>query len=187
LNITIYLVAYNFEPVERLFAECARNSARTSTAINLILLLLIGHFGLKKIYHDKAKFKQFSTLIILFTVNHLIHFFFVYNNFKRDDMDLNISDNLHGFVTFLCLIALPMVVIVFKRLNFALYFFLLLHFFNLTYFIGKSFYARYKPGVDEAYLHRFGILVMAGALLYIVYRVFVERGMKMSLDVNQVS
>jgi hypothetical protein len=174
LNIGIYLIAFSTETADRVFAECARNSGRTAAAINLILLLLIGHFGLKTIYKEKNKFSLFELLITLFAVNHLIHFFFVYQNFNWHKMELNVYDHLHGFITFISLILLPIIVHQFKRLSKFLYCYLIIYFFNVTYFIGISFYARFKPGIDEAYLHRIGIFLMIIALFYVVFRVVVE-------------
>lgn len=175
LNVGIYFTAVLTESADRIFAECARNSGRTAAAINLILLFLIGHYGLKSIYKEKFKLKLFKLLISLFAVNHLIHFFFVYQNFNWHKMELNIYDNLHGFVTFISLLVLPIVVYRFNRLRKFLYYYLIIYFFNVTYFIGISFYARYKPGIDEAYLHRIGILMMILALLYVIFRFFPER------------
>lgn len=182
LNIVIYYTALIVEPADRVFAECARNSGRTSAAINLILLFTIGHYGLKTIYKEKIKFNFYFTLITLFAVNHLIHFFFVYQNFNWHKMELTITDNLHGFITFLCLTFLPVVVYLYKKLNKTLYYLYLIHFFNVTYFISISFYARYKPGVDPAYLHRIGILIMIIGLLYILYRVFKEKSIEFKAD-----
>jgi hypothetical protein len=174
LNIGIYFTALSFETADRVFAECARNSGRTAAAINLLLLFFIGHFGLKTIYTDHNKLKLFKLFITLFAVNHLIHFFFVSQNFKWHRMDLNVYDHLHGFVTFISLLTLPIVVYRFKRLCRLLHLYLVIYFFNVTYFIGISFYARFKPGIDEAYLHRTGILLMIAALLYVVFRVIVD-------------
>lgn len=145
-----------------------------SAAINLILLLLIGHYGLTNIYKEESKLKFFRLMITLFTINHLIHFFFVYQNFNWHKMDLNVYDNLHGFITFISLIIIPIVVYRLNRLSKVFYYLLLVYFFNVTYFIGISFYGRYKPGIDEAYLHRIGILIMIFALLYVIFRVFAE-------------
>jgi hypothetical protein len=182
LNILIYYRAYlTIEPIDTIFAECARNSGRTSAAINLITLFMVGYFGLKTIYNEKIKIFFFRTLIILFAVNHLIHFFFVSQNFKLQDMELSIWDNLHGFITFLCLVLLPVLLYLIKRLNKMTYSLILIHLFNVTYLISKSFYVRYKPE-DPAYLHRIGVLIMIIALLYILYRVYKEKSMKFTAD-----
>jgi hypothetical protein len=174
LNIGIYFTALSTETADRVFAECARNSGRTAAAINLFLLFFIGHFGLKTIYSDHNKLKLFKLFITLFAINHLIHFFFVFQNFKWHQMDLNVYNHLHGFVTFISLLTLPMVVNRFKRLSRLLHLYLVIYFFNVTFFIGISFYARFKPGIDEAYLHRTGILLMIAALFYVVFRVIVD-------------
>ena len=81
---------------------------------------------------------------------------------------------LHGFITFISLIALPIIVYKLNRLSKIFYYLLIIYFFNVTYFIGISFYGRYKPGIDEAYLHRIGILIMIFALIYVVFRIFTE-------------
>jgi len=128
LNIGIYYTSLFTEPTDRIFAECARNSGRISAGINLILLFLIGHYGLKSIYKEQSKLKFFKLLITLFTVNHLVHFFFVSQNFNWHDMELNVLDNLHGFITYISLIMLPFVVYIFNRLSRVLYFLLLIIF-----------------------------------------------------------
>lgn len=174
LNVGIYFTAVLTESADRVFAECARNSGRTAATINLILLLFIGHYGLRSIYQENFKLKLFKLLITLFAINHLIHFFFVYQNFNWHEMELNVYDNLHGFITFISLILLPIVVHYLNRLNKIFHYLLIIYFFNVTYFIGISFYSRYKPGIDEAYLHRIGILMMILALLYVIFRVIVE-------------
>jgi hypothetical protein len=175
LNVLIYYRAMlTIEPVDTIFAECARNSGRTSAALNLVLLFMLGHFGLKSIFKEANKKKIFTTLVTLFAVNHLIHFFFVTQNFKSQVWEFNISDNLHGLITFISLLLLPAMLFSFKSLNRLLYISIIIHFFNVTYFICDSFYVRYKPEIDEAYLHRLGVFVMIAALLYVLYRVFAE-------------
>lgn len=185
LNILIYYRAvFTIEPPNTIFAECARNSGRTSAALNLILLFMLGHFGLKKIYREHFKKKVFRTLTVLFAVNHLIHFFFVSRNFNFHARKLTISDNMHGFITYICLILLPVILYSFKYLNKVLYILIIAHFFNITYLISETFYARYKP-VDPAYLHRLGVLIMIAACLYILYRAYKERSIKFIEDKNR--
>ena len=77
------------EDVDLVFGECARNSGRTSAALNLAILLMIGYFGLKKIYKEDDKKNVFRILITLFAVNHLIHFYFVAQNFKSQLLELD--------------------------------------------------------------------------------------------------
>lgn len=175
LNIGIYFTATYLESPDRVFAECARNSGRTSAAINLILLFLVGYYGLMKIYREKSKMEIFQSLILIFSLNHIIHLFFVYKNFKWHKMELSILENLHGFITFASIILIPFIVMFVKKLNKLLYYYILLHLINVTYFISISFYARYKPGEDEAHLHRLGILVMIIILVYVIVKAFKER------------
>ncbi len=182
LNVLIYFrAAATIVPADWIFGECARNSGRTSALINLILLFMLGHYGLKAIYKEKRKLNAFRILLTLFAVNHLIHFFFVSQNFRVQFMDLNLSNNIHGFITFILVILVPIVVWRAKQLTNLLYFGVILHIINVTYFIAITFYGRYKPE-DPAYLHRIGVLVMIGAVLYVLYRMFMEKMYVMKSD-----
>lgn len=175
LNVLIYFrAAATIVPTDWVFGECARNSGRTSALINLILLFMLGHYGLKAIFRNNRKLEAFRVLLILFAVNHLIHFFFVSQNFRVQFMDLNLSSNIHGFITFILVILVPIVVWRAKQLTNVLYYGIILHIINVTYFIAITFYGRYKPE-DPAYLHRIGVVVMVGAVLYLLYRVHAER------------
>ncbi|MFT5780629.1 MAG: hypothetical protein ACI837_003592 [Crocinitomicaceae bacterium] len=169
------------EDVDLVFGECARNSGRTSAALNLAILFMLGYFGLKTIYKRENKRNTFRILMTLFAINHLIHFFFVSQNFKSQLLELDISHNIHGFITFIFILILPIILWAIKNLNWVLYFGIILHLFNVTYFIGDTFYGRVNPE-DPAYLHRAGILVMIAALLYILYRVFREKSIKFLTD-----
>ncbi|MBK9420881.1 MAG: hypothetical protein IPN44_07495 [Flavobacteriales bacterium] len=175
LNVVIYIRAsLTIVPVDMVFGECARNSGRTSAAINLYMLFMVGHYGLKSIYADEKRKNVFRVLITLFAVNHLVHFLFVSHYFKDKLLELNISHNLHGFITYLFIVAAPILLWRFNTLSKVLYYGIMLHLFNVTYLICITFYARYKP-VDPAYLHRLGILVILAALGYILYRIYRER------------
>jgi succinate dehydrogenase hydrophobic anchor subunit len=182
LNVLIYFRAtLTLEGFECVFGECARNSGRTSAAINLVILFMIGYYGLKSIYKEENKRDAFRVLITLFAINHLIHFFFVYNYFSNHITDLGISHNPHGFITFVCLAILPLILWASKSLNKVLYLGIILHLFNITYFMADTFYSRVKP-VDSAYLHQIGILIMGGALLYVLYRMYKENSISFVED-----
>ncbi len=183
IEIVIYWWAYRTSTVEKsnffaiesdfIFDKCARNSGRVSSALNLVILLMIGYFGLKRIYVDHVKKDQFRVLITLFAVNHLVHFFFVFQTFKHHTMALNISENLHGFLTFMSVLLIPVILWTSKKLNRLLYVYIILHVFNVSYFIMETFYNKIKPE-KPAYHNQFGIVVTTAACIYIVYRVFRE-------------
>ena len=158
---------------EFIFDKCARNSGRVSSAIILVTLLMVGYYGLKNIYRDDKKKDAFRILITLFAINHLVHFFYVYQNFKHHAMVLSIVENLHGFITFICIIILPFILWSVKNLNRVLYFGIILHLFNVCYFINKTFLGKVKPD-HPAYHNQFGIVVITAACLYVLYRVFRE-------------
>lgn len=183
LEICIYLWAFwtatfnesNFFAIEPkfIFDKCARNSGRVSSALNLILLLMLGHFGLKQIYREEAKTDTFRILITLFAINHLVHFFFLFQTFKQHAMALNISENKHGFITFICVLLVPVILWTCKNLNKVLYIAIVLHLLNVSYFIMETFYNKIKPD-KPAYHNQFGIVVTGAACVYMLYRIFRE-------------
>ncbi len=178
LNALIYVRAYyTIEPAELVFAECARNSGRTATAINLIILLMIGYYGLKGIYTKEKKRNQLRILLSLFAVNHIMHFYFVYQNFESQIVELDLSQNLHGIVTMVFILLVPIILWMSKKLNGLLYFGLIFHLLNVTYFIAHTFYGRYNSE-DPAYLHRIGVLIMMAASIYMLYSAFKEFRLK---------
>jgi hypothetical protein len=75
MEVVIYLWAVWTTDPEFVFNKCARNSGRVSSAVVLITLLMVGHYGLKVIYLNEKKKDAFRILITLFAFNHLIHFF----------------------------------------------------------------------------------------------------------------
>jgi hypothetical protein len=183
LEFLIYVWAYctaaldenNFFAIESefIFDKCARNSGRVSSAFNLIILFMAGYFGLKQIFLDEKKKDQFRILITLFAVNHLLHFFFVFQTFKHHMMPLNISENLHGFITFISVLIIPVILWSSTKLNRVLYIYIILHLFNVSYFIMETFYNKIKPD-KPAYHNQFGIAVTTAACVYILYRIFRE-------------
>lgn len=173
-NILIYFRAgATILDPDLIFGECARNSGRISAGINLILLFLIGHFRLKEIYKKVKIKKVFYLLIISFPINHIIHLLFVYLYFKDQHNQLNVIHNIHGAITFLSIVLLPMIFMWYKKLNKGVYIYVVLHFLNVAYFMIDTFYSRVKP-VDPAYLHQVGILIMISCSFYMVYRLFID-------------
>lgn len=175
LNIAIYFRAFaTIEPIKMAFAECARNSGRTSALLNLLLIFMLGHYGFKAIYKKTELKNAFYNLAALLAVNHLIHFIFLYNSIQTLQQNFNPANNKRGIFLFVCITIYPVVYNFIKKLNPIFYVLTLLHFINLTYFMCETFYSRYKP-VDPAYLHRLGVLVMIATLIYILYRVYKEK------------
>jgi hypothetical protein len=183
LELLIYLWAVstttfdksNFFAIESefIFDKCARIAGRISAVLILIPLLMTGYYGLKEIYRDEKKKDAFRIFITLFTFNHLIHFLFVFLRFKSQSATLSIGENLHGFITFIFIIIIPFILWTNKNLNRLLYFAIILHLFNISYFINKTFLGKVKPE-HPAYHNQFGIVVITAACFYILYRVYIE-------------
>jgi hypothetical protein len=173
LEILIYLWAVWTTDPEFIFDKCARNSGRVSSFINLAILLMIGYYGLKKIFREQPMKEKFQALFTLFAVNHFIHFFYVFQNFKSHTLILSPVENFHGMLTFISIPIILLCVWGFNKLNKVLYFAIVLHLFNVSYFIMQTFYSKITPE-SPAYHNQLGIYVTSAALLYILYRVFRE-------------
>lgn len=173
LEVVIYLWAVWVTEPEFVINKCARNAGRASEALNLAILMMVGYYGLKQIYADGKKKDAFIILMTLFAVNHLIHFFFVYQNFKKHAMVLDISDNKHGFVTFICIVLMTIALWILKDLSKVFYIFILVHLFNVSYFIMDTLNNKIKPDIITFH-YKFGIVITSSALLYVLYRVFRE-------------
>ena len=156
-----------------IFAKAARNAGRVSAAIFLATLLMVGYYGLREIYRDEKKRESLLVLTIVFLVNHLIHFIFLYLNFKILSKQLVADANTRGFVTFACIIIAPVILWTCSKLNRLLYFAIILHLYNVSYFMNETFLSKVKPE-DPAYHDQFGIVAITAACGYILYRVFRE-------------
>jgi hypothetical protein len=165
----------NFFAIEPEFVldKCARNSGRVSAALILMILLMVGYYGLKKIYEDNRRKESFFILMTLFTSNHLIHFLFVFLRIQSHHKELHIGENLHGFITFIFIVATPFILWTFKNLNRALYVGIVLHLFNVSYFMNETFLGKVTPS-NAAYHNQFGIVAITAACLYVLYSVFRE-------------
>lgn len=190
IEVSIYLWAVwtttfnmsNFFAIqpEFVFDKCARIAGRVSSVLILISLLMVGYYGLKKIYADDKKKDSFLILITLFTLNHLIHLLFVILRFKSHGESIiiggpiNVGGTIHGVITFSFIVIVPFILWTYKHLNKLLYFLIILHLFNISCFIIKTFLGKVKPPDHPAYHNQFGIVIISSACLYILYRVFLE-------------
>ena len=190
IEVSIYLWAVwtttfdksNFFAIEPefIFDKSARIAARISSVLVFITLLMVGYYGLKKIYADEKKKDSFLILITLFTFNHLIHLLFVFLLFKSHGDPLNldgpisVGGTVHGFITFVFIIVIPIILWSYKNLNRVLYFGIILHLFNVSCFINKTFWSKVKLPDYPGYHNQFGIVVITAACLYILYRVYLE-------------
>ena len=177
LEALVYLWAISTTEPEFVFDKCARNSGRASSALILLILVLAGYYGLKKIYLDDQKKDGFRVLISIFAINHLVHFFYVFQNFKSHSMALRIGENKHGFITFIGILIIPILLWTFSHLNKVLYITIICHLFNVSYFINETFLSKVKPD-KPAYHNQFGIVVISCACIYVLYRVFLENKLK---------
>jgi hypothetical protein len=173
LEAAIYLWAVWTTDAEYVFDKCARNSGRASSAIILITLLMMGYYGLKRIYLERKTKDAFLILVTLFSINHLIHFFYVFQNFRHHALVLDVGENLHGFITFIFIPVVPLILWSFKNLSRLLYAGITLHLFNASYFIMQTFFSKITPE-KPAYHNQLGIVLISAALLYVIYRMFRE-------------
>ncbi len=156
-----------------IFEKCARNSGRVSAILNLVIVLMIGIFGLKRIYFEKVNFDIFFNLVTILAINHLIHFFYISQNFKRKSLKIKLAQEKRGIFTYICITLFPIFIWYFKNLNTVLYACIILHLLNVSYvfLLALKTKIRYKSKIT---IHnRFGIIATIVAWIFVVYRVFV--------------
>jgi membrane-associated HD superfamily phosphohydrolase len=163
-----------------IFDKCARIAGRISSVIFLVNLLMVGYYGLKKIYGDEKLKDSFLILLTLFSINHLIHLLFVLLRFNSHNESIlfggpiSIGGAVHGVLTFALIIIVPILLWKFKQLNNYLYLITIVHLLNSSSFIIKTFLGKIKPPVDPAYHNQLGVVVLTAACLFILFRVYVE-------------
>jgi hypothetical protein len=156
------------------FQKCARNSGRVSAMLNLAILLILGYFGLKQIYLDKVKFDLFFNLVIIFTINHLIHFLYLTQNFKRKSKTIKISEEKHGIITFVCITLFPVFIWYFKNLSLALYTCIILHLFNVSYAFMDVLYNKIRTRSKITIHNKLGLVATILCWIYIGYKICLE-------------
>jgi len=165
---------------EFIFDKCARLAGRISSVLILIILLMVGYSGLKRIYADEKKRKSFLILLTLFSVNHLIHLLFVILRFRSHGESISLSEpisiggTVHGFITFSFIIIMPFILWNYKYLSNLLYSVIILHLLNISCFIVKTFISKVNSPEHPAYHNQFGVVVITLACLFILYRVYIE-------------
>ena len=164
---------------EFVFDKCARIAGRISAALILIPLVWVGYYGLYNIYSNEKKKDAFRILITLFTINHLIHFMYVVIRIKSHANTLSVEENLHGFITFICIVLIPIVLWMHAKLNVLLYSAIIFHLLNISYFMNKTFLGKVKPE-DPAYHNQVGIAILSAACLFILFRVYTENKQKLA-------
>ncbi len=165
---------WTLEDHDFLYGKAARNSGRASAGINLLMLIGIAYYGLKSIYKNQKKRDALRVIITLLAINHLIHFFFVYQNFKSRFVEFNPVEHLHGMITFICILLVPLLLWKIKKLNALIYFGIILHLFNVTYFMMKTSYSKITPE-RPGFVHQIRIGIMLLVLLYVLLSMFRER------------
>jgi hypothetical protein len=165
---------------EFIFDKCARLAGRVSSAIILLTMLMVGYYGLLKIYAEEAKRETFLVLLSLFTCNHLIHLLFVLLRFHSHGESISLAGPVHiggivhGIITFSSIIILPILLWRYQQLSRLIYASIVLYFLNTSSFIIKTFLGKVKPPEHPAYHNQLGIVLISLACLYILYSVYRE-------------
>ena len=157
-----------------IFQKCARNSGRVSAILNLVIVLMLGYFGLKQIYFDKAKFDIFFNLVTILSINHLIHFFYISRNFKRKSLKIKFSQEKRGIFTYICITLFPIFIWYFKNLNAVLYICIILHLLNVSYVFVLALKTKIRYKSKITIHNRFGIIATIAAWIFVVCSIFVS-------------
>ncbi len=169
---------YALEDIEYVFAEASRNSERLSLIINSIILIFIALMGLKRIYNRENLRNAFRILVTIFALNHLFHFFYGIMYFYFQSWDIASIENVHGYITLISIILFPIILWKVNKLNKVFYFGIILHLFNVSFYISETFYKRFTLP-DPDYIHKTGMVIMAVLLFLVLFKEFKERSKKL--------
>lgn len=158
----------------------ARYSARISFVTVLVILSAIAVFGLRKLYAHESWRRLLVYLFVIFAVNHALHFAFIVMNYKINERQLLVSQNIFGAVGYLLLLTAPFYLwnkkALTRRLQLTIHVFLslIITIFLVTY-LGRLSPASMVPLRSPVLFYQY-CLALAGALLVAsVFRFAQER------------
>ena len=155
----------------------ARYSARLSFFIFSGILLWSGLRGLRSIYSGETSKRLLVDLLLVFSVNHVIHFFFLAMNFRVSGQSLLSIRNAGGAVVYLMIMAAPVYLWNKQTMSRRLYFFVYSFFlivtllFFLTY-VGRLSKELPMPTPDGFFI--FALATIGGLVSLNVYRMWAE-------------
>lgn len=159
----------------QIFEKSARNSGRFSALLNVVLLVFVGFWGPQQIFHNEKLFDSFQFLANIITINHLIHFFYISRNFKRQSLKIKFKQEKRGIFTYICITAFPLFIWYFNQLNAAVYIFIILHFYNVSYVFVMALYSKVTVNAKITIHNKMGMAVTTAAWLYMMIGLFREQ------------
>ena len=160
---------------KQIFEKCARNSGRVSAILNVIILVYVGYWGLEPIYRSRIQFDTFLTIVNILTINHLIHFFYISRNFKRQSLKIKFKQEKRGIFTYICITAFPLFVWYFTELNIEVYLFIVLHLYNASYVFAMALYSKITVNAKITIHNKLGMIVTTAAWIFMMYRICIEQ------------
>lgn len=127
------------EDITMQYRLAARYSARTSHTIVLVALIMMSRYGLTVIFSEENKRKWFYNLLALFSLNHIIHFYFLATNFRVNQMELLSPRTLGGGTVYVFIIIMPFLIYNSRTLTKAQYIGILAYFSAVLFVILKTF------------------------------------------------
>lgn len=169
LEVLIYIWALYTTEADFVTDKCARNSGRVSSLLHFTALIVIARSGLSKVFTGHELFNALRALLTLYTLNHLIHLFHVVRNFRHHHLELSLAENLHGAITFGCILLVPVILWSSLRWNRWWITLLVLHLCNVSWFIMETFWSKVKPE-HPAYHNQFGMWVIGATTIVVLFR-----------------
>lgn len=108
--IALFYVDSITEVLDINFSLKARYSARISFATLTIIGIWMAAIGLKNIFANDKKRQLFIGGILAFTINHLIHYWYLYQNFEANGLDISSKYISFGALSYLILTFVPILI-----------------------------------------------------------------------------
>ncbi|MEM9142380.1 MAG: hypothetical protein AAGA86_05285 [Bacteroidota bacterium] len=137
------------EDITLQYRLAARYSARTSHTLVLVTLIYMFRNGLSLIFSNESKRVIYFNLVALFSLNHIIHFYFLATNFRVNQMELISARTLGGAVVYTLIIAMPFLLYRVKKLSRFSYWGILNFWAAVVFVILATFFDRIRNPVPD--------------------------------------
>lgn len=181
--IIFFWSAYISDTDTMSFQLAARYSARVSFFLILTILFRTGRSGLNTIYQEEGRRGNYLQLIVLFSINHLIHFFYLSMNLWFNNLSIINGRNVIGALAYVAIVFAPFCLwrrrVMSRRLYSVIYSFL----FGITAIFFVTYLGRLSKDVPQPSSKLFFIfclITIVSLAILNVYRIWTERRLKVS-------
>lgn len=167
--------------IEVYYQLAARYSARTSFVLMSSVLLWVGICGLRIIFKKEPERQSVVGLITAFSVNHLIHFCYLFMHYRVNDSNVFELGNFPGALSYVAIVIVPIYLWDRRVLTVNLYRLIYAFIFGIIAIFGHTYWGRISYPDDTALASPkswfvAGVTIIILMLLLNLFRIYKEWG-----------